>query len=183
VVSGLNINYFVARTTEGKESNLQVWCALCKHLLKTVEAKNAGAKVDLLEHLPAECSIMELNWLRAYLPPEYRVSEADLAEQVAEDGDGDDGDGDDGDVGDEALADTANFSTRVQLFANLLHSLVLQSSPILFVIEDLHWMDAGSWYLLTLACQWTHGLALVATTRPVPIHMLVHIPNHTRLKR
>lgn len=40
-------------------------------------------------------------------------------------------------------------------------------SPFVFVIEDMQWLDSGSWNILSMAKKWDQGLMMVGTTRPV----------------
>ncbi|GMI20721.1 hypothetical protein TeGR_g7248, partial [Tetraparma gracilis] len=173
VAATLKIPHYIARASEDNESNLHVWVELCAALLRTAENGNGGANVDLLDHLPSGCSTTELYWLNAYLPAEYRVTESMLrAEQ------NDNSDDDDDDVGkllrDDSRANVANASVKLQLFGNLLHSLALQVAPFVFVIEDLQWLDSSSWKMLVQSEYWTHGLMMVCTTRPVPLHVADH---------
>jgi hypothetical protein len=172
VVSKLKLPHFVARTKEGKESNCNVWASLANHLITTLEKQNDGGKISLLGHLPEECGVVELSWLNSVLPPSYRVTEQELLAHYGDvEGDGDgDGDGVEkmGSLVDDAMAtNKGNATVKIQIFSSLLRSLILSLSPFVFVIEDLHWMDAGSWQLLLLASSsWSHGLMLVCTTRP-----------------
>ena len=146
-----------------------MWIEFCASLLRTAEHGDGGANVDLLGHLPPGCGITELYWLRDYLPAKYRVTESMLR---AEQNDSDDDDDDAGGLlFEKDLAQDANASVKLQLFGNLLHSLVLQVGPFVFVIEDLQWLDSSSWKMLVQMENWTHGLMTVCTTRPcVPLH-------------
>ena len=158
MVSKLKLPHFVARTKEGKESNCNVWASLANHLITTLEKQNDGGKISLLGHLPEECGVVELSWLNSVLPPSYRVTEQELLAHYGDVEGDDDGDGDgvekmgslDNVDFEDAMAANKGNAT-VKMFSSLLRSLILSLSPFVFVIEDLHWMDAGSWQLLLLA--------------------------------
>jgi predicted ATPase len=62
---------------------------------------------------------------------------------------------------------------------HLLRSLVEELAPFVLVIEDLQWLDTGSWKMLATASQWTRGCMILATTRPVYV-ILSQNPNHGR---
>ncbi|GMI30728.1 hypothetical protein TeGR_g13717 [Tetraparma gracilis] len=172
VASTLNIPHYIARASEDNESNLRVWIELCASLLRTAENSNGGADVDLLGHLPSGCGTTELYWLNDYLPTKYRVTESMLRAEQNDDSDDYD------DLGkhllEESFAGTANTSVKLQLFGSILHSLALQVAPFVFVIEDLQWLDSSSWKMLVQSEYWTHGLMMVCTTRPVPLHVADH---------
>ena len=60
--------------------------------------------------------------------------------------------------------------------ANAMHQLVIErlskvanQSPIVLVIEDVHWLDSGSWTLLNLAAQKISPLLIVLTNRPMAL--------------
>lgn len=57
--------------------------------------------------------------------------------------------------------------------ANAMHQLIVErleqtaaQSPTALVVEDVHWMDSGSWALLSLAARRVHPLLIVVTLRP-----------------
>lgn len=58
--------------------------------------------------------------------------------------------------------------------ANAMHQLVIErlgsianQSPTVLVIEDVQWLDSGSWALLNLAAQKISPLLIIITTRPL----------------
>ncbi|MBL8101003.1 MAG: AAA family ATPase [Anaerolineales bacterium] len=61
--------------------------------------------------------------------------------------------------------------------ANAMHHLIIERlsqaasrTPIALVIEDVHWLDSGSWALLTLAVQRVTPLLVVITARPMGVN-------------
>ncbi|GMI39060.1 hypothetical protein TeGR_g1072, partial [Tetraparma gracilis] len=171
IAASLKIPHFVARASQDNESNLRIWIELCAALLRTAAEDGSEDSVDLLDHLPSACGITQLYWLNDFLPARYRVTEAELRVEHNDDSD------DDAEAGgllheeDHTHSSTANASVKLQLFGNLLHSLALLVAPFVFVIEDLQWLDSSSWKMLVQSEHWTHGLMMVCTTRPVPMHV------------
>ncbi len=60
--------------------------------------------------------------------------------------------------------------------AHAMHQLVIErlakkanESPTVLVIEDVHWLDSGSWALLNLAAQKINPLLIVLTFRPMAL--------------
>ncbi|MBE0680497.1 MAG: AAA family ATPase [Anaerolineales bacterium] len=60
--------------------------------------------------------------------------------------------------------------------ANAMHQLIIErlartagQSPTALVIEDVHWLDSGSWALLSLAAQRVSPLLIVITARPMSV--------------
>lgn len=60
--------------------------------------------------------------------------------------------------------------------ANAMHQLIIERltqiashSPTALVIEDVHWLDSGSWALLSLAAQRVSPLLVVITARPMGV--------------
>ncbi|WKZ35474.1 MAG: adenylate/guanylate cyclase domain-containing protein [Anaerolineales bacterium] len=58
--------------------------------------------------------------------------------------------------------------------ASAMHKLIIErlekvagTSPIVLVIEDVHWLDSGSWALLSLAARRVHPLLIIITMRPL----------------
>jgi predicted ATPase len=141
----LGIPTVVTATASGEETQFGIWIKLCAYLIGELEKE--GSTIDLLEHLPEECSVAELRILRDVLPLSYDVGE---------------------DFSFEDKAAHTTIAARTALFGRLLESLILAVSPIVFVIEDLQWADSASWKLLLHASsEWAEGCMILATTRPV----------------
>lgn len=58
--------------------------------------------------------------------------------------------------------------------ANAMHQLIIErlaktanDAPVVLAIEDVHWLDSGSWALLSLAAQRVNPLLIVITSRPM----------------
>ena len=61
--------------------------------------------------------------------------------------------------------------------ANAMHQLIIErltqtaaQTPTVLVIEDVHWLDSGSWALLNLAAQRITPLLVVITARPMGVN-------------
>ncbi len=61
--------------------------------------------------------------------------------------------------------------------ANAMHQLIIErltqtaaQTPTVLVIEDIHWLDSGSWALLNLAAQRITPLLVVITARPMGVN-------------
>ncbi len=61
--------------------------------------------------------------------------------------------------------------------ANAMHQLIIErltqtaaQTPTVLVIEDVHWLDSGSWALLSLAAQRITPLLVVITARPMGVN-------------
>ncbi len=61
--------------------------------------------------------------------------------------------------------------------ANAMHQLIIERltqtaahTPTVLVIEDVHWLDSGSWALLSLAAQRITPLLVVITARPMGVN-------------
>jgi hypothetical protein len=158
VAQELQLPSHVVRTSETDEGTFGIWIQLCDHLLKTIPKKDIGSGTgELVYHLPGNCGTTELSWLNDLLPPEWRVKDEEL----------DAHDPDAATQSEERRAPNSNL--KMNLFAQLLRSLIEMVSPFVFQIEDLQWMDSSSWKLLVIASRWEHvGIMFVCTTRPVP---------------
>ncbi|MFN8381296.1 MAG: adenylate/guanylate cyclase domain-containing protein [Anaerolineales bacterium] len=62
--------------------------------------------------------------------------------------------------------------------ANVMHQLIIErlsqealQAPTVLVIEDVHWLDSGSWALLSLAAQRVTPLMIVITARPMGVNV------------
>jgi class 3 adenylate cyclase/tetratricopeptide (TPR) repeat protein len=73
------------------------------------------------------------------------------------------------------IADNENTKDIIgEARANAMHQLLIErliqkaeKSPTVLVIEDVHWLDSGSWALLSLAAQQVSPLLIVITLRPL----------------